>query len=78
MHRGKTTITEPSICMSYRHRNHGAPCEVARDNIFLKQCSEIYIRKLRQDSKLFIKIDVSGIQVSIPNWIQNPDSFVSI
>ncbi len=33
LHRGKTTITEPSVCMSSRHRNHGAPCEVARDNI---------------------------------------------
>ncbi len=26
-----TTITEPSIYLSYRHRNHGAPSEVARD-----------------------------------------------
>ncbi len=32
---GKTTITEPSVCMSSRHRNHGAPCEVARDNMFI-------------------------------------------
>ncbi len=31
-----TTITEPSIYLSYRHRNHGAPSEVARDNILLK------------------------------------------
>ena len=33
LQRGKTTINEPSVCMSYRHRNHGAPCEVARDNM---------------------------------------------
>ncbi len=40
LHRGKTTIAEPSVCMSYRHRNHGAPCEVARDNmsIYIAMC----------------------------------------
>ena len=38
LHRGRTTITEPSIYLSYRHRNHGAPSEVAHDNILWGFC----------------------------------------